>query len=176
LKRRILTLARSIVGKAVSNLLIEAASGVSRVSGPHPPLLSLCGPSCTATSRLRTPVRLGASGPKGGLERGMEAFLSNFRSRAGPVGKGHSTRATGVQRRKKTRDDDKSRDVFGQSASVEGFPANFRLDCCIQDNALIEPFRRFTEFWSVCRQPGHYTGFEVPSEWPVIREYTAARG
>jgi hypothetical protein len=66
-----------------------------------PPLLSLCGPSCTATSRLRTPVRSGASGPKGGLERGMEAFLSNFRNRAEPVGKGHSTRATGVQRRKK---------------------------------------------------------------------------
>ena len=33
--RRILTLARSIAGKAVSNLLIGAASGVSRASGPH---------------------------------------------------------------------------------------------------------------------------------------------
>ena len=57
--------------------------------------------SCRATSRLRTPVRSGAFGPKGGLARGMEAFLSNFRSYAEPVGKGHSTRATGVQRRKK---------------------------------------------------------------------------
>ena len=33
--RRILTLARSIAGKAVSNLPIEAASGVSRASGPY---------------------------------------------------------------------------------------------------------------------------------------------
>ncbi len=65
---------------------------------------------------------------KGGLERGMEAFLSNFRSRAEPVGKGHSMRATGVRRRKKPRADDKSRDVFGQSASVEGFAANGHMD------------------------------------------------
>jgi len=43
----------------------------------------------------------GASGPKGGLERGVEAFLSNFRSPAEPVRKGHSTQATDVRRRKK---------------------------------------------------------------------------
>ena len=96
------------------------------------PPLSLSGPSCTVTSRLSTPVRSGASGPKGGLERGMEALLSNFRSRAEPVGKGHSTRAAGVRRRKKPWANDKSRDVFGLSASVEGFPANGRMDCCIQ--------------------------------------------
>ena len=35
--------------------------------------------------------------------------------------------------------DDKSRDVFGQSASVEGFPANGRLDRCNQGESLIGP-------------------------------------
>ena len=116
-----------------------------------PPLLSLSGPSCTATSRLSPPVRSGASGLKGGLERGMEAFLSNFRSRAEPVGNGHSTRAAGVRRRKKPWAGDKSRDVFGQSASVEGFPANGRLDCCIQAKALVEELR------SICRHCREYS-------------------
>jgi hypothetical protein len=43
----------------------------------------------------------GASGPKGGLERGVEAFLSNFRSSAQPIRKEHPPRTTDVRRRKK---------------------------------------------------------------------------
>jgi len=37
----------------------------------------------------------GASGPKGGLERGLEAFVSNFRHSAEPVRKEHASRAAG---------------------------------------------------------------------------------
>ena len=42
-----------------------------------PPLLPLSGPSCTATSRLSTPVRSGASGPKGGLKR-LDLILAHY--------------------------------------------------------------------------------------------------
>jgi AcrR family transcriptional regulator len=52
---------------------------------------------CMATPPLSSPVRSELPGPR----RGVETFLSNFRTRADHVGKGHSTRATGVPRRKK---------------------------------------------------------------------------
>jgi hypothetical protein len=58
-------------------------------------------PAVAVWSFLHGYVTLEDPGAFGGLERGMEAFLNNFGSRAEPVGKGHSTRATGVRRRKK---------------------------------------------------------------------------
>jgi AcrR family transcriptional regulator len=90
----------SKASKAVWNLLLEAAS---RVSGQ---------PDDTAAAvavwsflhgyaTLEHAGAFGASGPKGGLERGVEAFLSNFRSRAQLIRKEKSPRATDTRLRKK---------------------------------------------------------------------------
>jgi AcrR family transcriptional regulator len=90
----------SKAGKAVWNLLIEAASGVS--GQPDDTAAAVATWSFLhGYATLEHSGAFGASGPKDGLERGVEAFLSNFRSRAEPVQKVHSTRATDVRRRKK---------------------------------------------------------------------------
>lgn len=90
----------SKAGKAVWNLLIEAASGVS--GQPDDTAAAVATWSFLhGYATLEHSGAFGASGPKGGLERGVEAFVSSFRSRAEPVRKGHSTRATDARRRKK---------------------------------------------------------------------------
>jgi AcrR family transcriptional regulator len=90
----------SKAGKALWNLLIEAASGVS--GQPDDTAAAVATWSLLhGYATLEHSGAFGASGPKGGLERGVEAFLSNFRSSGEPVRTGHSTRATDVRRPKK---------------------------------------------------------------------------
>jgi AcrR family transcriptional regulator len=93
---------RSKTGKAVWNLLLEAASGVS--GQPDDTAAAVATWSFLhGYATLEHSGAFGASGPKGGLERGVEAFLSNFRSRPQPIRKEHPPRATNVQRQKKPR-------------------------------------------------------------------------
>lgn len=90
----------SKAGKAVWNLLLEAASGVS--GKPDDTAAAVATWSFLhGYATLEHAGAFGASGPKGGLERGMEAFLSNFRSSAQPVRKEHRPRSTDVRRQKK---------------------------------------------------------------------------
>jgi AcrR family transcriptional regulator len=87
-------------GKAVWNLLLEAASGVS--GQPDDTAAAVATWSFLhGYATLEQSGAFGPSGPKGGLERGVEAFLSNFRSRTQPVRKEHPPRAADVRRRKK---------------------------------------------------------------------------
>jgi AcrR family transcriptional regulator len=89
----------SKVGKAVWNLLIEAASDVS--GEPDDTAAAVATWSLLhGYATLEHSGAFGVSGPKGGLERGVEAFLSSFRSRAEPVRKGNSMRATDARRQK----------------------------------------------------------------------------
>ena len=89
----------SKAGKAVWNLLLEAASGVS--GQPDDTAAAVATWSFVhGYATLEHSGAFGASGPKGGLERGVEALLSNFRS-AQSIRKEHSPRATDVRRRKK---------------------------------------------------------------------------
>ena len=90
----------SAVAKAVWNLLLEAASGVS--GQPDDTAAAVATWSLLhGYATLEHSGAFGISGPKGGLERGLEAFLSSFRHSAIPVRKEHATRATKVQGRKK---------------------------------------------------------------------------
>ena len=89
----------SKANKAIWNLLLEV---VTAISG-HPDDTA----AAVATwSFLHGYVTLehsnpfGVSGPKGGLEQGVEAFLSNFSHHAKPVRNRHPTQATEVRRRK----------------------------------------------------------------------------
>jgi AcrR family transcriptional regulator len=89
----------SKAGKAVWNLLLEAASGVS--GQPDDTAAAVATWSFLhGYATLEHSGAFGASGPKGGLERGVEAFMSNFRSSAQPFRKQHPPRATDVRRRK----------------------------------------------------------------------------
>jgi AcrR family transcriptional regulator len=90
----------SKASKAVWNLLLEAASGVSGQPDDTAAAVAVWS-FLHGYATLEHGGAFGASGPKGGLERGVEAFLSNFRSRAQPVRKEHPPRATDVRRRKK---------------------------------------------------------------------------
>jgi hypothetical protein len=90
----------SKASKAVWNLLLEAASGVSRQQDDTAAAVAVWS-FLHGYATLEHAGAFGASGPKGGLERGVEAFLSNFRSCAEPVRKEHPPRATDVRRRKK---------------------------------------------------------------------------
>jgi len=93
-------------GKAVWNLLLEAASGVS--GQPDDTAAAVATWSFLhGYATLEHSGAFGVSGPKGGLERGLEAFLSNFRSSAEPVRNGHSTRATHIRQPKKPGNDKK---------------------------------------------------------------------
>jgi AcrR family transcriptional regulator len=71
----------SKTGKAVWNLLLNAASGVS--GQPDDTAAAVATWSFLhGYATLEHSGAFGPSGPKGGLERGVEAFLSNFRSPA----------------------------------------------------------------------------------------------
>ena len=87
-------------GKAVWNLLLEAASGVSGQLDDTAAAVATWA-FLHGYATLEHSGAFGPSGPKGGLERGVEAFLSNFRSRAQPIRKEHPPRAADVRRRKK---------------------------------------------------------------------------
>jgi AcrR family transcriptional regulator len=90
----------SRAGKAVWNLLLEAASGVSGQPDDTPAAVATWA-FLHGYTTLEHSGAFGASGPKGGLERGLEAFLSSFRSRAQSDRKERSARTANVQRRKK---------------------------------------------------------------------------
>jgi AcrR family transcriptional regulator len=90
----------SAAGKAVWNLLLEAASGVSRQPDDTAAAVATWA-FLHGYATLEHSGAFGPSGPKGGLERGVEALLSNFRSRANSVRKEHPARAADVRRRKK---------------------------------------------------------------------------
>lgn len=91
---------KSKMGKAVWNLLLDAASGVS--AQPDDTAAAVATWSFLhGYATLEHSGAFGASGPRGGLERGVEAFLSNFRSPAQPLRKEHPPRATDVRQRKK---------------------------------------------------------------------------
>ncbi len=97
--RRLLTYG-STAGKAVWNFLLEAASGVS--GRPDDTAAAVATWSFLhGYATLEHSGAFGASGPQGGLELGLEAFLSNFRSRARQVQNGHPKQITDVRRRKK---------------------------------------------------------------------------
>lgn len=90
----------SRAGKAVWNTLLEAASSIS---GQHDDTAA-----AVATwaflhgyATLEHSGAFGPSGPKGGLERGVEAFLGNFRNSARSVRKEHPARVADVRQRKK---------------------------------------------------------------------------
>lgn len=91
----------SAAGKAVWNLLLEAASGVSGQPDDTAAAVALWA-FLHGYATLEYSGAFGASGPKGGLERGVEAFLSNFRSHAHSIGKEHPPRTSDARRRKKT--------------------------------------------------------------------------
>lgn len=90
----------STAGKAVWNLLLEAASGVS--GQPDDTAAAVATWSFLhGYATLEHSGAFGASGPQGGLELGMEAFLSSFRGRTQQVQNGRRKQVTDVRRRKK---------------------------------------------------------------------------
>ena len=68
----------SKAGKEVWNLLLEAASAVSGLPDDTAAAVATWS-FLHGYATLEHSGAFGASGPKGGLERGIEAFLSNFR-------------------------------------------------------------------------------------------------
>jgi AcrR family transcriptional regulator len=86
-------------GKAVWNLLLEAASGIS--GQPDDTAAAVASWAFLhGYATLEHSGAFGPSGPKGGLERGIEALLSNFSSRAQPIRKKRPSRAAGIRRKK----------------------------------------------------------------------------
>lgn len=82
------------VGKAVWNLLLEAASGVS--GQPDDTAAAVATWSFLhGYATLEHSGAFGASGPKGGLDLGVAAFLNNFRHSTVPVRKEHASREAG---------------------------------------------------------------------------------
>ncbi len=80
----------SAVAKAVWNLLLEAASGVS--GQPDDTAAAVATWSFLhGYATLEHSGAFGASGPMGGLERGVDALLNSFRQRAMLVRKEHGT-------------------------------------------------------------------------------------
>jgi AcrR family transcriptional regulator len=73
-------------GKAVWNLLLDAASGVSGQPDDTAAAVATWA-FLHGYATLEHSGAFGPSGPKGGLERGVEAFLSNFRSHTQPIRK-----------------------------------------------------------------------------------------
>ena len=90
----------SKAGKVVWNLLLEAASGVSGQPDDTAAAVAT-GSLLHSYATLEHSGAFGTFGPKGGLELGAAAFLSNFHDRAAPVRNARSTRATDVRRRQK---------------------------------------------------------------------------
>jgi len=87
-------------GKAIWNLLLEAASGVSGQPDDTAAAVATWA-FLHGYATLEHSGAFGPSGPKGGLNRGIEAFLSNFRSSAQPIRRENPPRAADVPRRKK---------------------------------------------------------------------------
>ncbi|TCK75790.1 TetR/AcrR family transcriptional regulator [Acidipila rosea] len=87
----------SKAGKAVWKLVVEAASAVSGLQDDTAAAVAIWS-FLHGYATLEHSGAFGASGPKGGLERGVEAFLSSFRSRARPVRKKRPPRTTDLRR------------------------------------------------------------------------------
>jgi AcrR family transcriptional regulator len=94
----------SKAGKAVWNLLLDAASGISGQRDDTAAAVATWS-FLHGYATLEHSGAFGASGPRGGLERGVEAFLVNFRksNSVPPVRDKTSMRATGVRRQTKSR-------------------------------------------------------------------------
>ena len=72
---------QSVAGKALWNVMLEAASGVSGQADDTAAAVATWS-FLHGYATLEHSGAFGASGPKGGLERGVEAFLSSFRDNA----------------------------------------------------------------------------------------------
>ena len=97
----------SKAGKAVWNLLLEAASGIS--GQPDDTAAAVATWSFLhGYATLEHAGAFGKSGPRGGLERGVEALLSNFRSSGPTVPHKRLPRATNARRPKKSPTGNKS--------------------------------------------------------------------
>ena len=68
--------------------------------------------------------------------------------------------------RKQGQDNGKTTEISVHDNSFGGYNVQLELqvtlNCRLQGNALIEPFRRFTEFWSVCRHNQNLVGCDIP--------------
>jgi AcrR family transcriptional regulator len=87
-------------GKAVWNLLLEAASGVSGQPDDTPAAVATWA-FLHGYATLEHSGAFGPSGPKGGLERGIEAFLRSFGSSTRPAQREQPVRAAGVRQGEK---------------------------------------------------------------------------
>ena len=90
----------SKAGKAVWNLLLEVTSGITGQPDDTAAAVAIWS-FLHGYATLEHSGAFGTSGPRGGMERGLEAFLGSFRSSFPPVSKGTSPRATHVRGRKK---------------------------------------------------------------------------
>ena len=88
----------SAVAKEVWNLLLRAASDISGRPDDTAAAVAVWS-FLHGYSTLQHSGAFGASGPKGGLELGLEAFLHDFRHRAVPDGTGKAVGAKGARRR-----------------------------------------------------------------------------
>ena len=79
----------SKASKAVWNLLLDAVSGISGQPDDTPAAVAVWS-FLHGYATLQHAGAFGASGPKGGLERGVEAFLNSFGGFTQPVPKRHS--------------------------------------------------------------------------------------
>ena len=80
---------RSPAGKAVWNVLLEAASAVSGQPDDTSAAVAMWS-FLHGYATLEHSGAFGPSGPKGGWERGVEAFLSNFRRHSKSIRKEHA--------------------------------------------------------------------------------------
>ncbi len=87
----------SKAGKAVWNLLLGAASGISGHRDDTAATVATWS-FLHGYATLEHSGAFGASGPRGGLERGVESFLSNFRKGVPPIQEQVSSPAKGVRR------------------------------------------------------------------------------
>jgi AcrR family transcriptional regulator len=91
---------QSAAGKALWNLLLEAASGVS--GQPDDTAAAVATWSFLhGYTTLEHSGAFGKSGPKGGWERGVEAFLSSFRRGADSGRRAHPARAKAARSKTK---------------------------------------------------------------------------
>jgi AcrR family transcriptional regulator len=91
----------SKTGKAVWNLLLDATSCVSGQPDNTAAAVAVWS-FLHGYATLEHLGAFGASGPKGGLERGLEAFLSDFRNRAQLEEKHSRQSAEGLRRTRKS--------------------------------------------------------------------------
>lgn len=90
----------SKAGKAVWNLLLEVTSAISGQRDDTAAAVAIWS-FLHGYATLEHSGAFGASGPRGGLERGLEAFLGSLRDSVPPVRKQTSPELTHVRRRKK---------------------------------------------------------------------------